>query len=577
MKKYKNNYSFLLAMAFKEKGKLLIAILGAVISTLLSYVPYFVVFQVITKLISRTAVASELITLAVIGVGAVILQAALKAISGITSHVAAYNILHLIRLKVVEQISKFNMGFFAEHSSGEMKKMIDEDIAKIESFIAHNTLDFVAGVTAPIAVVIIMFSVSWQMTLALLIPTLLFMTLTLATMGNHEHLSSESNKKSGEFNSVINEYVSGMPVIKTYNVTTNSFQKYKDTISQYVAAKKATAKSSCKPLALLLILTDCGLLFTLPFGGWLFLNGGITASSYILFMILSLNFLYAVSGLFTIKVNLSEIISGVSKVREILEMEPLPDGTVVLPHNARCDIEFQDVSFAYGEKDVLSNVNIMLPKNTLTAFVGTSGAGKSTAAQLLLKFWLIDRGGIYIDGININNIKTESLMDKTAFVFQKVFLLDDTLMENIRMGNTLATDEEVIKAAKAAQIHDVIMNLPNAYSTRLGESGIKLSGGEKQRVSIARAILKNTPIIIFDEATSFSDIENEHKIQTALGNLLKDKTTIMIAHRLNTIMNADNIGVFDNGRISEQGTHKELIDKQGLYSNMWSIYTTAAN
>lgn len=577
MRKYKSNYSFLLAMAYKEKGKLLIAIIGAVISTLLSYVPYFVVFQVITKLISRSAAVAELIMLAVIGVGAVILQAALKAVSGISSHVAAYNILHLIRLKVMEQISKFNMGFFAEHSSGEVKKMIDEDIARIESFIAHNTLDFIAGVTAPVTVVIIMFSISWQMTLALLIPTLLFMVIILATMGNHEHLSSESNKKSGEFNSVINEYVSGMQVIKTYNVTTSSFQKYKDTISQYISAKKATAKSSCKPLALLLILTDCGLLFTLPFGGWLFLNGGITSGNYILFMLLSMNFLYAVSSLFTIKVNLSEIISGVSKVREILEMEPLPDGTVALTDNARCDIEFRNVSFAYGDKDVLKNVNISLPKNTLTAFVGTSGAGKSTAAQLLLKFWLINRGGIYIDGVNINDIESESLMDKTAFVFQKVFLLDDTLMENIRMSNTLATDNEVIEAAKAAQIHDVIMNLPNGYSTRLGDSGIKLSGGEKQRVSIARAILKNTPIIIFDEATSFSDIENEHKIQMALGNLLKNKTTIMIAHRLNTIMNADNIVVFDDGEIAEQGTHKELIDKHGLYSNMWSIYTMAAN
>lgn len=575
MSKSKSNFSFLFAMLATEKAKLFTAMFCAVLSTLLSYVPYLVVFQVITELFQKDVTPGELVTLALWGTAAMVLQAVLKAVSGISSHIAAYNILNTIRLKVVEKISKFNLGFFQSHSSGEMKKMVDEDIARIETFIAHNTLDMISGFTAPVAVTVVMFFVSPQMTFALLIPTILCMVFSLSTMRNHAKLSAVSNEKSGEFNNVVREYIKGMPVIKAYNITTSSFKKYKDTLADFINARKATMKSSCKPIALLLVLVDCGLLFTLPFGGWLYLNGGVSLASYILFMLLSMNFLYAIGNLFTLQMNLTEIITGVEKVREILEAEPMADGTVDISKNDIHSIEFRNTCFGYSDSEVLHDVNLTLAPDTLTAFVGTSGAGKSTAAQLILKFWQVEKGGIYIDGVNLNDITTASLMDSTAFVFQNVFLLNDTIMENIRMGNHNATDQEVFAAAKAAQIHDVIMRLPDGYYTKLGESGVKLSGGEKQRVSIARAILKNTPIVIFDEATSFSDIENEYKIQLALEHLLKNKTTIMIAHRLNTIANADNIVVFDGGTIIEQGKQADLIAADGLYSKMWKTYVTA--
>lgn len=575
MTKHKNNYSFLVAMLATEKAKLCVAVIFAVLSTLLSYVPYLVVFKVITSLIQKNAIASELIALALWGIAAMILQAVLKAVSGISSHIAAYNILNTIRLKVVEQISKFNLGFFQSHTSGEMKKMVDEDIARIETFIAHNTLDIVSGITAPIAVTVVMLLVSWKMTLALIIPTLLCMLLTFSTMKNHAKLSAVSNEKSGKFNNVVREFVKGMPVIKTYNITTSTFKKYKDTLADFIEARKATMKSSCKPIGLLLVLVDCGLLFTLPFGGWLYLGGGINLASYILFMLLSMNFLYAIGNIMTLQMNLTEIITGVEKVREVLETEPMPDGTIAIDKNVKHTIEFRRTSFSYDETEVLHDIDLTLPSDSLTAFVGTSGAGKSTAAQLLLKFWQVEKGGIFIDDINLNDITTASLMDTTAFVFQDVFLLNDTIMENIRMGNHEVSDIDVVAAAKAAQIHDVITKLPDGYNTKIGAGGVKLSGGEKQRVSIARAILKNTSIVIFDEATSFSDIENEHKIQLALETLLKNKTTIMIAHRLNTITGADNIVVFDNGKIPQQGTQTELLESGGLYKEMWDTYVAA--
>ena len=574
MTKYKNNYLFLVSMLATEKAKLCAAILCAVLSTLLSYVPYLVVFRVITLLIQKSSTVNELVVLALWGVVTMVLQAALKAGAGISSHIAAYNILNTIRLKVVEQISKFNLGFFQTHTSGEMKKMLDEDIARIETFIAHNTLDIVSGLTAPIAVTVVMFIVSWKMTLAL-IPTLLCMLLTFSTMKNHAKLSAVSNEKSGEFNNVVREFIKGMPVIKTYNITTSSFKKYKDTLAGFIEARKATMKSSCKPIGLMLVLMDCGLLFTLPFGGWLYLGDGISLESYILFMLLSMNFLYAIGNLMTLQMNLTEIITGAEKVREVLALEPMRDGTSPIRKNEKHVIEFRGTSFAYDEKEVLHDLDLTLPPESLTAFVGTSGAGKSTAAQLLLKFWQVEKGGIYVDGVNLNDITTASLMDATAFVFQNVFLLNDTIIENIRMGNREISNDDVILAAKAAQIHEVITRLPDGYNTIIGTGGVKLSGGQKQRISIARAILKNTPIVIFDEATSFSDIENEYKIQLALENLLKNKTTIMIAHRLSTIVDADNIVVFDAGEVVEQGTQSELLNKGGLYSQMWKTYVSA--
>ena len=256
----------------------------------------------------------------------------------------------------------------------------------------------------------------------------------------------------------------------------------------------------------------------------------------------------------------------------------MKSGTKTIPLNGRYDVRFDGVSFSYGEdgRNALNDVSLCVKAGTVNAFVGASGAGKTTAAQLIGRYWDSSAGTISIGGIPVTELQTENLMALTSFVFQDVFLLEDTLLENIRMGSD-ASLEEVRKAAQAAQIDDFIMSLPDGYETKIGTEGVKVSGGERQRISIARALVKNAPILIFDEATSYSDIQNEHKIQIALQNLLKGKTVIMIAHRLHTIKNADTIFVFEKGSIAEQGSHTELMNKNGLYAQMQRTYIFALN
>ena len=287
---------------------------------------------------------------------------------------------------------------------------------------------------------------------------------------------------------------------------------------------------------------------------------------------MSMVFLTSLLNLMNFAMMFNQIMSGLSRIQAIMETPDSTEGTHTLNKAESHNILFEHVTFRYDKADVLKDVNIELPAGTVTAFVGASGAGKTTAAQLVPKFWEVSEGAIRIDGKNINELKTENLMDLVSFVFQETFMLNDSIYQNIAIGNQAATREDVVAAAKAAQIHDFITSLPQGYDTKLGENGVKMSGGEKQRVCIARAILKDAPIIIFDEATSYTDIENEHKIQIALSNLLKGKTTIMIAHRLHTIISADQICVFDKGKVTEKGTHNELLAQNGLYSRMWQTY-----
>lgn len=333
-------------------------------------------------------------------------------------------------------------------------------------------------------------------------------------------------------------------------------------------------ESSCNPLSIALVVLDSAILFTLPVGGWLYLRDSLSAASYLLFILLTMCFFTSFLNMVTIAMQSMELGSGLDNVKKIMDMETMKSGQQTLSKTGCYGIDFDNVTFNYtqGGKDALSDVDIHLEPGSLNAFVGPSGAGKTTAVQLLGRYWDVSSGTIKIGGVPVTELQTENLSDLTAFVFQDVFLLEDTLLENIRMG-TDATEEQVRQAAKAAQIDDFIMSLPKGYATRIGDEGVKLSGGQQQRISIARAILKDAPIVVFDEATSYSDIENEHKIQLALQNLLRGKTTIMIAHRLHTIRNADKIFVFQDGKVVEQGTHDELIASGSTYSHMWDTYT----
>lgn len=376
----------------------------------------------------------------------------------------------------------------------------------------------------------------------------------------------------GRCNSAIMQYVNGMSVMKAYNLTADSYQDYSQAVTDYKKLWKRMAKVLAPISGFSKVVIESGILFTLPVGGILYLNGTLPLSSYLFFIIMGIVFLSSFNNLLNFAQIFSQISSGLSQIKEIMDIPPIKSKDKTLQEDTPHSVQFENVNFAYGEKEVLKNVNLKMNSGTLTAFVGASGAGKTTAAQLIPRFWDVTAGTIKIDGTDIRDIATHNLMDMVSFVFQEAFMLNDTIYQNISIGKPDCTQEDVEQAAKAAQIHEFISSLPNGYQTNIGEAGIKMSGGERQRICIARAILKNAPIIIFDEATSFTDGENEHKIQLALGELLKGKTTIMIAHRLHTIIHADQICVFDNGEIKETGRHEELLAKHGLYEKMWEIY-----
>lgn len=572
MRKTNSNSLNIFMLMKAERGKLTLGIFLAVLCSALSFVPYFVIYKMIMELITDKLSFESVLFLALLAVASAILQSILISCAGICSHTAAFNTMHRLKLQVLEHMSKLNLGFFNDHSSGKLKGALFDDIGRLENFIAHNMLELAQAVVVPVILFGILLLIQPVMALCMLIPAVLGVGLPMLMMRRYPDLTHEFAKTMTDVTAAVNEYIGCMPVIKMYNLSAEKFKKYSAAVLLYTNCLKKMAEISCKPLAVTIVILDSGILFTLPAGGLMYLNGSLSLGSYLLFILLTMCFYSAFFSLLNIMMGHMELKSGLANVKKILNTVPVTGGDKVLKRNSPCGITFDDVSFGYQkESNALSHVSLDIQPEMLTAFVGPSGAGKTTAAQLIGRYWNTDRGEIRISGVPINELTTESLMDLTAFVFQDVFLLEDTLYDNILMGSN-ATKEKVVAAAKAAQIDEFIRSLPNGYQTRIGDRGLKLSGGQQQRIAIARAILKDAPIVIFDEATSYSDIENEHKIQLALQSLLKGKTTIMIAHRLHTIRDADKIVVFEKGQVVEQGNHDDLVAAQGSYCRMWKTY-----
>lgn len=576
MKKKKTGISYVFQLAKDERRKLHLGMFLSVISAALSLVPYFIVYKILLMIFQNNISYKEILIWAGIGIVSAILQAVLMSSAGILSHTVAFNTIHKIKLKVVNHISKFNLGFFQEHAPGEIKTLLFDDVDRVENFLAHSTLELAQVAVVPVIMFIFMLKLNWMMALVMLIPMVLGLGIPMMLMKKYPDMSVELSKDIADLNASANEFIKAMPVIKMYHLTAEKFEQYKNSLNAYISCWKKMCMSSCYPLSITLVVLDSAILFTLPFGGYFFLKNSLSATSYLLFIMLTMCFYVSFLNMVTIFMQSMELGSGLDNIKKIMDMDELKEGTKVINRNVPLEIDFEDVTFSYDDEETknnaLAHINLSLKPNTINAFVGSSGAGKTTAAQLIGRYWDVTSGVIKINNTPINELKIENLMDITSFVFQDVFLLEDTLYENIRMG-VKADENKIIEAAKAAQIHEFIMSLPNGYQTRIGDQGVKLSGGQQQRISIARAILKDSPIIIFDEATSYSDIENEYHIQLALQNLLKNKTIIMIAHRLHTIKNADQIVVFNDGKIVEIGTHKTLLERKGVYENMWNTYT----
>lgn len=581
MPKKKTGLFRLIEIAGTKKWWLFASMSLAIIATIVQFIPVITVYMIIVELAKHAADIAQvdrglLYRLGFISLGSVAAFGALLYTAMMLSHIAAFNILYEIRVKIAEKLTKLSMGFFTHKASGEIKKIMSEDVEKIELFVAHHIPDISSAVVFPLIMVAYLFYVNWQLAIVAIIPFPLGILIHFAMMtGTSRKLYSKYHDTLEAMNGTVVEYVRGMPVVKIFGATVDSFRKLKETVFGYRDFSLAVTKRYSNIYPAFLGVASASLIFIIPVAIFMLSRNGAQEElipKVLLFLIVGGGMFFPLFKLMFVSGYLWQISVGVERIDAILYSEEVEE-TDSEKQPRDVSIEFDNVSFAYEEATVLKNISFRSQPNTVTALVGPSGAGKTTVGLLIARFWDVGSGSIRIGGVDIRDMKTTTLMNYVSFVFQDGFLFYDTMEENIRMGNKAASKEEVIEAAKAAQCHDFIEKLPKGYDTLVGEGGTYLSGGEQQRVGIARAILKNAPIVVLDEATAYADPENEGKILQGIARLIKDKTVIVIAHRLSTITDADQILAIDDGLIVQRGTHSELAASDGLYESMWDTYS----
>jgi len=565
----------LLQIAGQRKTLLLASCTLAVIHSVLSLVPYALVFYIIKELTQSQPNFTTVQQYVVYAIVMVIVSMVAFLLSGILSHIAAFNILYGLRKTITEKVGILPMGYLSHRNSGAFKKIISDDVERIETFIAHQIPDFVKAVALPLLTLGYLFSEDWRLALISCLPLLVLVVIMPLMFGSkNQNLTQKYHHSLEEMSAGIVEYVRAMPVMKIFQQSAETFDKYGKKVLTFHRFVSDWIRHSSPPFAIFMSFASNAMLPVLALGLYLYFHNGLTLATLLFFLIMGTGYMRPVFAMSNMAMQLQLIEQGVQQIDKILEAPVLPE-THTPQEPSHYDIRFDKVSFAYdGEHYVLNDINFIAKEGSITALVGPSGAGKSTVGQLLSRFWDVQEGNISIGGVDIRQLSTEKLMQMVSFVFQDSFMFAQTMYENIRMGMN-KTKEEVIAAAQAAQIHDFIMSLPKGYDTLFGQQGVHLSGGEQQRFQLARAILKNAPILVLDEATAFADPENEYKIQQAFSELIKGKTVLVIAHRLSTITTADQIIVFEKGEINAIGTHNELLQSSELYQRMWNAHNRA--
>lgn len=587
--KSKTGLARCMELASDRKGLIFLSALLSSLAAIASFIPYIAVYFMIREILN---VFPDLVQLDMgrimnygwLALAGIVANILLYFLAIFSSHIAAFGTLYDLKVLFADHITKIPLGYHLTIGSGRLRKIMDENIESVEGFIAHQFPDFVASITAPIVMVIILFVVDWRFGLASLAGIILAFIAEFIGFGSGamKENMGKYQKASEEMNNASVEYVRGMSVVKAFNQTASSFKKLQEAISGYTewVLKFSLGWQNCMP-AFTTIINNIYLILV-PVG---ILIGSNTSNfkEFSMKFIFYLLFVPAIAGVLNKIMYISEsfmqIDGNVARMDEILNIPEMPE-TANPQKTQGEDVVFDHVSFTYtgnNEEKALESVSFAAKQGQITAIVGPSGGGKSTIANLISRFWDVTDGKITIGGVDLRDMAQNELMRQVSFVFQDIFLFKQSILDNIRMGNRNATEEQVIAAAKAAQCHEFISKLPEGYHTVVGTKGVHLSGGERQRIAIARAIIKDSPIIVLDEATAFSDPENEYLIQKAFEKLMQNKTVIIIAHRLSTIRNADKIIVMEKGQIVESGKHDDLVAAGGRYFQMWNHYTEAIN
>lgn len=561
----------LFAFVGESNSKMRVSILLAVLGEMFGIVPFLMVALLAGELYRGTATIQRVLFFCGIAAICQLIKMLLTWRSSLMSHKISFTILKNIREAITDRMAKVPMGVMLETPTGTFKNLIVDNVAKLEDSMAHFMPELPSNIAAPLCSILLIFILDWRMGLASLITIPLGILFFAAMMRGYGPRMENYMRSANDMNSSLVEYVNGIQVIKAFNRSASSYGKYSKSVNYFHDSTMEWWSQCWFWNAAARAVLPSTLLGTLPVGAWLYMEGTLSLPVFLISLVVPLGFVAplmkvseAMEQVSMIKGNLEQVTAFLKTPELVRPSEPVSLGERTY--------QFEDVHFGYKETEVLHGISFQTRPGTMTAIVGPSGSGKSTIAKLMAGFWDVTSGSVRFGGQDIRQIPFEQLMGEISYVAQDNFLFDKSIRENIRMGNPAATDEEVEAAAKAANCHDFIMQLEQGYDTLAGDAGDRLSGGERQRITIARAMLKPASVVILDEATAYADPENEALIQQAISKLVAGKTLIVVAHRLNTIRNADQILVVANGNIAGRGTQEELLRECPIYQKMWQDY-----
>ena len=567
------------------KITMVIAIILSAVSSVINLYAFVCVYNVAKEIVQSLGNIHSLDQTYMVDMGwravfLILTSFGLYAMALLFSHITAFNTVAKLRIQIVRHIGNLPLGYHTTNPSGKQRKIIEKNSDNLETLIAHQIPDFAGAVALPVAFLVFMFVYDWRLSLICLIPILVgFGILYYMLKDESEGFAKQYQKSAEDISNAVTEYVRGIAVVKVFRQTANSFQRYKAAVKEYgdYLLKYALSMQNTDSAYHAAI---NGIFFFLIPGGIILFNAGSnpekTVLSFLFFAVLIPTVVTILARIMNSSSNLMISQASLDAIDQILREKPLPETkTPQLPKGY--DISLDHVSFSYEDAagKALDDVSLDVPEGTITALVGESGGGKSTVANLIARFWDVDEGVIRVGGVDVREMDYKYWMEQVSIVFQDTNLFKMSIMENVAVFNPDASREDVLQALHLAQCDDILEKLPQGADTVIGTKGIYLSGGEMQRIALARAILKNAPVVLLDEATAFADAENEYLIQKALDELLRGKTVIMIAHRLSTIIHADQICVLERGKIVEKGTHRELMDLHGVYAGMYEEYQSS--